>query len=124
VSVTYPLFAFEKDDKSMRLIENESRILSHLEAIDIENDEYVFWDASGEGVSVAASVGAFKSKLESVTSRPSGFPIQDVLKAYTTSLGLSEAVAEGTPTNAWMRIQTELGKRPKKRSYLSRVFSR
>jgi len=97
VSVTYPLFAFEKDDKSMRLIENESRILSHLEAIDIENDEYVFWDASGEGVSVAVSVGAFKSKLESVTSRPSGFPIQDVLKAYTTSLGLSEAVAEGTP---------------------------
>ena len=76
MSVTYPLFAFEKDDKSMRLIENESRILSHLEAIDIENDEYVFWDASGEGVSVAVSVGAFKSKLESVTSRPSGFPIQ------------------------------------------------
>jgi hypothetical protein len=49
----------------MRLIENESRILSHLEAIDIEGDEYIFWDANGGGVSVAVSVGAFKSKFES-----------------------------------------------------------
>ncbi len=58
--VTYPLFAFEKDDKSMRLIENESRLLSNFEAIDIENNEYVFWDANGGGLSVAVSVGAFR----------------------------------------------------------------
>jgi hypothetical protein len=35
VAVTYPLFVFEKDDKSMRLIEDQGRILFHLEAIDI-----------------------------------------------------------------------------------------
>jgi hypothetical protein len=55
VSVTYPLFVFEKDDKSIRLIENESRILYHLEAIDIENEEYVFWDSSGSGVLVTVT---------------------------------------------------------------------
>lgn len=108
----------------MFLIENESRILSHLEAIDIENGEYVFWDASGEGVSVAVSVGAFRSKLESVTSRPSAFPILDAFKAYATSLGLSGPVTQGTPTIVWTSIQAELGKRSKKRSYLSRLFSR
>ncbi len=108
----------------MCLIENESRILSHLEAIDIQNDEYVFWDASGGGLSVAVSVGVFKSKLESVTSCPSAFPIQDAFKSYSMSLGLSEAIAEGPPMNVWVRIQTELGQRPKKRSYLSRLFSR
>ena len=124
MSVTYPLLVFEKDDKSMCLIENESRILSHLEAIDIEGDEYIFWDANGGGVSVAVSVGAFKSKLESVTSCPSVFPIQDAFKAYAVSLGLSEAITEGTPMDAWLRIQTELAQRPKKRSYLSRLFSR
>ena len=88
MSVIYPLFDFEKDDKSMRLIEDESRILSHLEAIDIENNEYVFWDASGGGLSVAVSVGAFKSKLESVTSCPPAFPILDAFKEYAMSLGL------------------------------------
>ena len=55
MSVTYPLFVFEKDDKSIRLIENESRILYHLEAIDIENEEYVFWDSSGSGVLVTVT---------------------------------------------------------------------
>ncbi|PYU49566.1 MAG: hypothetical protein DMG48_16150 [Acidobacteria bacterium] len=123
MSVTFPLFAFEKDDKSMRLIESESRILSRLEGIDIENGEYVFWDANGEGVSVAVSVGTFKSKLESVASCPLAFPIQDAFKAYAMSLGLSEVFAETTPMSIWLRIQAEVGQRPKKRSYLSRLFS-
>jgi hypothetical protein len=108
----------------MSLIESESRILSHLEAIDIGGDEYIFWDANGNGVAVAVSVGAFKSKLDSVSSCPSVFPIQDGFKAYAVSLGLSEAIAEGAPMDVWRRIQTELGQRPKKRSYLSKLFSR
>lgn len=35
-------------------IEESSRILYHLEAIDIENEEYLFWDANGAGVSLKA----------------------------------------------------------------------
>jgi hypothetical protein len=124
VGVTYPLFVFEKDDKSMRLVEDQSRILFHLEAVDIEGDEYVFWDANGGGVSITVSVGAFKSKLESVASCPSAFLIQDAFKEYVTSLGLSEAPTEGTPMSIWLQIQAELAERPKKRSYLARLFSR
>jgi hypothetical protein len=123
VSIKYPLFAFEKDDQSMRLIEEEGRILSWHEAIDIENDEYVFWDANGGGVFIAVSVGAFKSKLKSVTSCPAAFPIQDAFILYAKTLGFPQAVAEGTPMDVWNRIQAELQGRPKKRSLLSKIFS-
>lgn len=33
----------------MLLIERPDRLLYHLEAIDIENDEYLFWDSTGAG---------------------------------------------------------------------------
>jgi hypothetical protein len=46
MTVVYPLFAL-LDDRSMLIIEHCDRILYHLEAIDIENDEYFFWDAAG-----------------------------------------------------------------------------
>jgi hypothetical protein len=55
MNVEFPLFAFEKDDRSMLLIEKSDRLLYHLEAIDIENDEYVFWDAKGAGVCVSVT---------------------------------------------------------------------
>jgi hypothetical protein len=42
----------------MQLIENPSHICT-LEAADILNGEYIFWDANGNGVSVAASVTSF-----------------------------------------------------------------
>jgi len=123
VSVNYPIFVFEKDDKSMCLIEDESKIFHHLEAIDIGNNEYVFWDANGNGVSIAVSVSTFKSRLQSVSSCPAAFPIRDAFVSYAKILGLPETVAEGTPTEAWRRIQAELAGRPKKRGFLSKLFS-
>jgi hypothetical protein len=123
MGVTYPLFAFAKDSQSMGLIEDSSRILGHCEGIDIENDEYVFWDTNGEGVSVAVSVGAFKSKLEGVTSCPPTFPLHDAFISYAKTLGLPEAVAEGTPMDVWRRIRTELESRPKKRNFFSKLFA-
>jgi hypothetical protein len=57
MNILYPLFAFEKDDSSIRLIEDERDILGKLEAIDIANDEYVVWGAEGAGV-------AFRSRWE------------------------------------------------------------
>lgn len=123
MSVTYPLFVFEKDEKSMLLVKEEGQILQQLEAIDIENDEYVFWDVSGGGVSVAVLVGAFKGKLKSVTSCSPAFPIRDAFISYARTLGLPEAIAEGAPVDVWRRIQTELDVRLRKRSFLSKLFS-
>ena len=55
MNVEFPLFVFEKDDRSMLLIERPDRLLYHLETIDIENDEYLFWDSTGAGVSVSVA---------------------------------------------------------------------
>ena len=125
MSVTYPLFVFEKDDNSMRLVENENRILYHMEAIDIENDEYVFWDADGAGVSIVVTpTTTFETgKLERVTSSPPVFPLHDAFKLYAESLGISDVVAEGAPLDVWRRIQTELAGRPRKRGLIKRLFS-
>lgn len=109
----------------MRLVEDESRILYHMEAIDIENDEYVFWDANGAGVSVAVTpITAFKTgKLERVFSSPPAFPLHHAFRLYAESLGIPDAGAEGAPMDVWRRIQTGLAGRPRKRGLISRLFS-
>ena len=81
MAVTYPLFVFEKDCQSLQIIEDPGRI-GILEAIDIVNGEYVFWDAIGNGVSVGASVTTFTSKIGDVTSCDSPFPLRDAFTLY------------------------------------------
>lgn len=120
MSITYPLFVFAKDDRSMRLIQEEAGILRQLEAIDIENGEYVFWDANGIGVSISVSTGLFKTKLESVASSTAAFSIQEAFALYSKTLEIAEPV-EGSPTDVWNWIQTEVQRRPRKRSFLSKL---
>jgi hypothetical protein len=124
MGVNYPLFVFEKDDQSMRLIEDSTRLSYHLEAIDIVNDEYVFWDANGNGVSVTASVTTFKGKIGDATSCVSHLPLRDAFSLYAKTLGLAEIDLDGTPSEVWRRIQQELESRPKKRGFLSSLFSK
>jgi hypothetical protein len=119
--VTYPLFVLEKDDQSMRQIADPSCI-GILEAIDIENGEYVFWDANGDGVSVAASVTAFKSTIGDVTSCAPLFPLRDAFSSYAKTLGLLDFDVDGSPGEVWSRIQKEIDARPKKPSFLARLF--
>jgi hypothetical protein len=119
--VIYPLFVFEKDGQSMQQIEDPSHI-GTLEAIDILNGEYIFWDANGDGVSVAASVTTFKSKIGDVTPRVSLFPLRDAFTLYTKALGMADFDVDGPPAEVWRRIQKEIDARPKKRSFLSRLF--
>jgi hypothetical protein len=117
---------FAKDDHSMLLIEQENKILVHLEVIDIKNDEYAIWDASGQGVSgvsIAVSEGSWKSKLKAVDSCPPTFPLQDAFVMYARTFGLPEPATDGTPMDVWRRIQVELERRPKKKSFFSRLFS-
>jgi hypothetical protein len=61
MNVRFPLFAFEKDDHSMFLIEEPDRLLYHLEWIDIEDQEYIFWDSTGAGVRVTVNSVVLKT---------------------------------------------------------------
>ncbi len=49
MTVKYPIFG-QGRDKWMFIIEKESKLDYHLEAIDIENKEYVGWDSEGKPV--------------------------------------------------------------------------
>lgn len=121
MAVTYPLFVFEKHDQSMRQIEDASG-LRVLEGIDIENGEYAFWDANGNGVSVAAFVSSFTNKVGDATYCPAVFPLRDAFALYAKTLGLSDFDVDGPPTEVWSRLQREIEGRPKKRSFLSKLF--
>jgi hypothetical protein len=114
MSVRYPLFAFGKDDSSIRLIANEHDILGKLEAIDIENDEYMVWDAEGTAVAIKVSVGAFKSELISLAPCSASSPITDAFSLYASARGLPQPVAAGTPAEMWNRLQAELKCREKR----------
>jgi len=116
VSVEYPIFVFEKDDHSMSLIEDESRLFYHLEAIDIENGEYVFWDAKGGGVSIQVAEG----KMIGLGPGPAEFPLGDALVMFAKAEGISPAGPIASLIEEWNRIQGELSRRPKKR-ILSRL---
>jgi hypothetical protein len=117
VGITYPLFVFEKDAKSLRLIEDQDRVLYHLEAIDIENDEYVFWDSTGGGVNVTVV-----QKKVNVNPCAAVLPLRDALAAYASANGLRELNVADAPIEVWRRIQKEIDARPKKRSFLERLF--
>lgn len=105
MAITYPLFVFEKDDQSMRLIEDSSRILDWLDAIDIENGEYVFWDANGSGVTITVTVKAFTRKVNGIASSVPAFPLREAFVLYAKSLGISVPLAEGKPIDIWRQIQ-------------------
>ena len=107
MSASYPLFAFEKGDNSIRLIENERDILGKLEAIDIENGEYVLWDANGAGVAIEVLVGPFKSKLVSVVVCEPTIPITEAFRRYANANEISEFETQGTPTEMWERLRAK-----------------
>jgi hypothetical protein len=44
----------------MYLIETPGRILHRLDTIDIENNEYFFWDSTGAGVRISVTPSAVK----------------------------------------------------------------
>lgn len=100
-------------------IDTFDRILSYIEAIDVENEEYVFWDATGRGVSIAIE----KAKISAITLCAASFALSEAFTRYLESMELSRELQSGNPVETWDRIQAELSRRPKRRGWLSRLFS-
>lgn len=116
MSITFPLFAFEKDDSSMFLLEDQSRILYHLEPVDIKNEEYFFWDANGNGVTVSVS----DHKIDQISSFSHPMSISDAFRAFAKSVGI-EVSLDGSPTEVWKRIESQI---PQKQGLWKRFFSK
>src|SRR5712692_7335285 len=102
MNVEFPLFVFEKDDRSMFLVEKPDRLFYHLEMIDIENDEYVFWDLTGAGVCISVANGA----IDQITRCDHSMSISDALKAYSESVDLRISL-QGPPMEVWTHLQSQ-----------------
>jgi hypothetical protein len=110
----FPLFVFEKDDRSMYLIEAPERVLSHLEAIDIENNEYLFWDSTGAGVCISVARGA----VEQIALCEQTMSLREAFESCAQSQGLHFVLGEST-IDTWKRLQSQV---PPRRTLLERLF--
>jgi hypothetical protein len=104
----------------MAAIESEEEILYQLEAIDIENNEYIFWDATGAGVSIQVHGG----RVVSVIRCAAESPLTAAVVTYAAAHGVQTGSTGRTPVELWGQIQSELRGRPSKKGILSRLFSR
>jgi hypothetical protein len=116
MDVIFPLLVFVKDDRSIFLIETPDRVSYHLEAIDIENEEYAFWDSTGAGACVSVVNGA----IGQVQRGEQSMSVSAALRAYSESRGLDISL-QGPPLEVWTHIQSYL---PRKKSFWNRLFAR
>ena len=99
----FPLFAFEKDDHSMYLIETPERVLYNLEAIDIENDEYLFWDSTGASVSISVARGAVKQ----IAPCEQAMLLREAFETHAKAYGL-HVIAGESAIDTWRGLQSQL----------------
>jgi hypothetical protein len=114
MDVRFPLFVFAKDDHSMYLIETPERVLYHLEAIDIENDEYLFWDASGAGVCVSVT----REVIDSVGLYDPPMTLPEAFEAYARAHELHMPSGQ-SPLATWESLQSQL---PPRKTLWTRLF--
>lgn len=113
--VQFPLFVL-LDDHSMCLIETPERVLYHLEAIDIENNEYLFWDSTGTGVHVSVARG----KVKEIAVCDQAMSLQRAFETYAQSYGLHVPLGE-SPIDIWRSLQSQ---RPPGRTLWARLFGK
>jgi hypothetical protein len=90
VDVNFPLFVFEKDDRSMLLVESPERLLHDLEAIDIESGEYLFGDSTGAGVCVSVARGA----IDQIALCDQAMTLPQAFDAYARAYGLRMSLGQ------------------------------
>ena len=115
-SFEFPLYVC-LDDGTVIQIETPDRILYHLEAIDIENDEYLFWDAVSRPLKVAITKGKV-SGLESTENR---ITLPHAFEKYAEQLGVSIDVS-GKPEEVWASLRNAELSRPRRPGLFSRLF--
>lgn len=119
----FPLYVC-LDDGAVLLIENEDRILYHLEAIDIENDEYMFWDATGRAFRVLIRKGRLGGFEKTNRNK---LTLQQAFEQYAQQLrecGAAVDTMSGTPEEIWAKIEKAKDTLPRRRSFFSRIFGR
>jgi hypothetical protein len=100
--IPFPLYVC-LDDGSVIRIERSDKILYHLEAIDIENDEYMFWDALGRDLRILIK----KGRVSGFENTKNKITLHQALAGYTNQLEQLGVVVDtsGTPEEIWAILE-------------------
>ena len=118
-SVSFPLFVFEKDDYSMFIVETLDKVLYHMEPIDIENGEYLCWDANGRAVRISIS----GQRVTGICHGEPEIPLAEAFRRYSEVHGL-DVDTTGPFDQVWCRLKDPASRLPRSRGLLSRLFRR
>ena len=117
----FPLYV-RLDDGELLRIEDVETILGQLEAIDIENDEYMFWDGAGDGLKVLIENG----KVSGFEKNHNKITLQQAFAGYAQQLAeLGAAVdLEGAPEETWREVQKAKESLPGPSGFFAWLFRR
>lgn len=115
MDVQFPIFVFATDG-SMTLIETPERILYHLEAIDIENGEYLFWDSTGAGINISIARG----RVSKIVPCDRAMSLREAFESYAKSYGL-QVIAKESALDTWKGFESQI---PPRESLWKRLFQR
>src|SRR5271166_5617502 len=124
MGVVYPLFVL-LDDRTMMTIKSAADILSYLEGIDIQNNEYRFWDSTEKAVRITVELTKAYYlfahwKVVDVFYCESTMTLRDALLTYVDRVNLPRTLVQGQPGRIMERIEES---RPNKKNWLSQLFS-
>lgn len=103
----------------MRRVEGPDQVLYHMEPIDIENDEYLFWDANGRSVRISIE----RNKVAKIAYGDAEMTLAEAFKRHSEASGLSVEPA-GPPDEVWRRLKEAEGRLPRRRGILSKLFGK
>jgi hypothetical protein len=104
----FPLYV-RLDDGELIRIESIDKVLTTLEAIDVENNEYLVWDAAGNAVKIVLTgkVGRFKNpNMSGVRPAENPMSFQTAAQEWANQLG-TRVDTTGTPHQIWERLHAK-----------------
>ena len=119
--VSFPLYV-RLDDGEVMQIESFEKILYHLEAVDIQNDEYMFWDAGGRGLKILIK----KDKVIGIEKTDNKITLQEAFEEYAQQLAQLGMTVDtsGTPEEIWAKVHKAKENLPQPFGFFSRLFGR
>jgi hypothetical protein len=90
-----------------------------VEAIDIENEEYAFWDAVGNQVRILVN----GQQVDKIEHSHENMALHDAFARNAESLGINLDLA-GSPAQVWSRLEEAKRILPRKHSFLGSLFRR
>src|SRR5215470_11468046 len=112
----FPLYVC-LDDGTVIRIETSDRILYHLEAIDIENDEYLFWDAMARPLKVVIA----KGKVTGLEGTENKITLTQALERYAEQLGVNIDVSDKSE-KVWVSLRKAEESRQRRPGLFSRLL--